>query len=303
MNSFLKKFVIGEWNLGISNQNFLQEFAKVKKDGKLKLRAQWVSHNRYGSFFADPFIFSLTNNTAEILAEEYIFSIRKGVISLCTINRKSAKMESRRVILEESCHLSYPFYDNDTQCFMPESSRNKSWASYNFDGTRITDKHIIAHKPFIDCTPIQWHGRWYLFTVEQPNALDTLLVFSSDKKDGEYIPHPLNPVKHSIVSSRPGGRCFLFNDELYRIVQDSTRRYGEKLHITHITELSETNFEEEYWCEIEIENNNRYPLGFHTLNFKDDFIVIDGFREVFRPFFATYIYKIVPILSKLGLHK
>lgn len=30
MNSFFKKFMIGEWNFGIYNQNFIVEFRKIK---------------------------------------------------------------------------------------------------------------------------------------------------------------------------------------------------------------------------------------------------------------------------------
>lgn len=303
MNSFLRKFVIGEWNLGICNQNFLEEFRKVSRGGVLTLQAKWVRHKRPGSFFADPFIYSVDNDDALILAEEYIFSRKKGVISLCTINRKSAKMIARKVILEETCHLSYPFYDGSTHRFVPESSRNNYWASYKFDGKSVSDKKIILREPLIDATPIEWNGRWYLFAVKQPNALDQLLIFSSDCKSEGYVPHPHNPVKDSIRTCRPGGKCFIIDNELYRIVQDSTHRYGENLHITHVTELSSAEFKEEDWCDIVIESDGRYPLGVHTLNFKDDFIVIDGFREVFRPLFATYIYKIVPLLKVLALHK
>lgn len=303
MKSFLKKFVIGEWNLGISNQNFLDEFKKVKKGGVLTLQAQWVHHRRWGSFFADPFIYRLDKDKVLILAEEYIFSRKKGVISLCTIDRQSADMISRIVVLEETCHLSYPFYDEKTERFAPESSRNRNWSSYRFDGTASSDKKILAEHPFIDCTPIKWKDRWYLFATEQPKALDQLLIYSSVNKYGDYLPHALNPVKESICTCRPGGKSFIVDGELFRIVQDSTNRYGESLHITHVSELSPTEFEEEDWCDIVVESDGRYPLGVHTLNFKDDFIVIDGYREVFRPFFAFYIYKIVPLLKKIGLHK
>lgn len=303
MNSFLKKFVIGEWNLGICNQDFLAEFKKVEKGGTLTLNVRWVRHSRPGSFFADPFIYSVDKEKAVILAEEYIFSIVKGVISLCTVDRESAKMTGRKAVLEESCHLSYPFYDEKTCRIIPEASRNGYWASYRFDGEKITDKRIMVPEPLIDCTPVEWNGRWYLFAVEQPNALDRLLIYSSDSRDGEYTPHPLNPVKDDIRASRPGGKCFMLNGELYRIVQDSTHRYGECLHITHVTELSPAAFEEEDWCDIAVESDGRYSLGAHTLDFKNDFIVIDGYREVLRPFFAIYIYKIVPMLRKLGLHK
>lgn len=303
MNSFLKKFVIGEWNLGMCNQDFLAEFRKVKKGDVLTLKATWMRHNRLGSFFADPFIYTVDKDKAVVLAEELIFSRSKGLISRCTIDRKTGKMIDRKVVIEETCHLSYPFYDVEAGRFAPESCRNGNWVTYKFDGEVVSDKRIIISEPLIDCTPIEWNGRWYLFAVKQPRALDQLLIYSADSRYGDYQPHPLNPIKDCIRTSRCGGKCFIVDGELYRVVQDSTHLYGECMHITHVTELTVNTFLEEDWCDIKINHDGRYPLGMHTLNFHEDFIVIDGYREVFRPFFAIYIAKIVPLLRNLHLHK
>lgn len=303
MNSFLKKFILGEWNLGICNQNFITEFRKIKKGGVLTLKITWMQHNRSCSFFADPFIYCVDKEKAVILAEELIYSRSKGLISRCTIDRTTGKLINRKVVLEESCHLSYPFYDEETGRFAPESCRNGNWATYKFDGKNAFDKRVIINEPLIDSTPIEWKGRWYLFAVKQPRALDQLLIYSADSRYGNYQPHPLNPIKDCIRTSRCGGKCFIVDGELYRVVQDSTHLYGECMHITHVTELTANTFLEEDWCDIKINHNGRYPLGMHTLNFQEDFIVIDGYREIFRPFFAIYIAKIVPLLRNLHLHK
>lgn len=303
MNSFIRKFVIGEWNLGICNQDFISEFKKVKKGGAVILHASWMKHNRPGSFFADPFIYRVDKDKVVVLAEEMIFSQSKGLISRCTIDRKNAKLVDRKVVLEETCHLSYPFYDSETGRFAPESSRNGNWASYKFNGEIVSDKQIIANEPLIDSTPVEWNGKWYLFAVKQPRALDQLLIYCADTRYGNYIPHPQNPIKDCIRTSRCGGKCFIVDGELYRAVQDSTHLYGECMHVTHVTELSDSAFSEEHWCDIIIKHDGKYPLGMHTLNFQDDFIVIDGYREKIRPLFAIYIYKIVPLLRKLHLHK
>lgn len=303
MNSFLKKFIIGEWNIGICNRDFIQEFRKVEKGGTLTLPVIWMKHNRPMSFFADPFIYDADAEKAVVLAEEFVFPRNKGVISRCTIDRKTGRLTDRKVILEESCHLSYPFYDPDTGRFAPESCRNGNWASYSFDGDMVSDKRVIFNRPLIDCTPVKWGDCWYLFAVEQPHALDRLLIYSADSRYGEYRPHPKNPAKDDIRTSRCGGKCFIVDGELYRAVQDSTHLYGECMHITHVTELTPTTFAEEDWCDINIEHDGRFSLGMHTLNFKRDFIVIDGYRNRFRPFSTIYFYKIVPILRKLHLHK
>lgn len=282
MSSFLKKFVIGEWNLGVCNQDFISEFRRVKKGGLLTLRPIWMKHHRSGSFFADPFIYKVDADKFIVLAEEFIYSRNKGLISRCTIDRKSGKMIDRKIILEETCHLSYPVYDAETGRFAPESCRNGNWATYKFDGETVSDKQVIINEPLIDCSPIKWRERWYLFAVKQPRALDQLLIYSADRRYGKYKPHPMNPVKDNIRTSRCGGKCFVVDGELYRVVQDSTHLYGECMHITHVTELSATTFAEEDWCDIHVEHDGKYPLGFHTLNFQDDVVIIDGYRDDFR---------------------
>lgn len=299
MNSFLRKFIIGEWNLGICNQDFMELFSKIPQGGTLRLHTTWMKHHHYNSFFADPFIYKISANQISILAEEFLFTRSKGVISLLDLDRTTGKLLNKKVVLEETCHLSYPFYDEERKSFIPESFRNGNWAEYDFDGDKIYDKRIITSFPIIDATPVEYDGKWYVFATKHPHALDELLIYYSDHREGTYIPHPNNPVKRCIKTSRPGGKCFFYNGGLYRIVQDSTLRYGETMHIMKVTDLSPTSFSEELYCHLEIEKPGKYFLGFHTLNFVNDFIVIDGFRESFRPLFVIYIVKIRPILKKI----
>lgn len=301
--SLIKKFIIGEWNLGICNIDFIKEFAKVKRGGELRLPVKWMRHRRYCSFFADPFIYSADKQSAKILSEEYIFPRKKGVISLCTIDRFTGKLLRRKEVLEETCHLSYPFFDGKTCRIYPESFRNGNWTSFYFDGEKVSDKRIITDFPIIDATPVEWNGKWYVMATTQPNALSQLLIFVGDTPEGPFIQHPLNPVKDDISTSRPGGECFVQDNQLFRIVQDSTTRYGESLHIMRVTVLTPNDFKEEFYCDVVPENPSPYNLGFHTLNFKDDIVVVDGYRERFRPFLAIYIYKLIPFFKKLGLLK
>jgi len=258
-----------------------------------------MQHHHYNSFYADPFIYKISEDCVSILAEEFFFTRSKGVISLLDIVRTSGKLLNKKIILEETCHLSYPFYDEVRKTVIPESYRNGNWAEYDFDGHVVSNKRITAAFPLIDATPVVWNDVTYIFATAQPKALSELLIYYIDEKTGNYIPHPNNPVKDDIKTARCGGKCFTFEGDLYRVVQDSTRRYGESLHIMKVTELSKSKFAEELFCDIVIDSDDKYPLGVHTLNFEKDFVIIDGFREKFRPFFALYIYKIVPFINKL----
>ena len=297
-NSFLRKFVLGEWNVGLANLDFLSHFSKVKQGGTLELDIQWMKHHHLNSFYADPFIYEVGADSVKILAEEFFFDRSKGVISILNIDRKTGKLLNKSVVLEETCHLSYPFYDKAYGTFLPESFRNGNWAEYDFDGETVSNKRIISDFPMIDTTPVPHDGRWYLFATTQPNALDELLIYWSDKRDGPYLPHPLNPQKKDIKTSRCGGKFFEYNGELYRPVQDSTHLYGETMHIMKVTELTPATFTEEFYCDVKITNPGKYALGFHTLNFQDDVVIVDGYRERFSPLQVIYNVKIRRYFNK-----
>lgn len=301
--SLLSKFIIGEWNLGISNVDFISEFANIKPGGVLRIPIRWIKHCKPFSFFADPFIYKVDQWKIEILTEEFVYTRSKGVISLCTIDRTTGRLLHRQKILEEGCHLSYPFYDEVSHRIYPESFRNGHWANYYFDGEKVSDKRRVTDFPLIDATPVHWKGKWYIFATTQPKALSRLLIYMGDSPAGPFVPHPGNPVKEDIATSRPGGKCFVHDGQLFRIVQDSTGRYGEALHVMRVIELTPEIFKEEFHCDIIPENPSPYALGFHTLNFKGDIIIADGYRERFRPFLAVYIYRIVPFLRRIGLHR
>lgn len=298
MIDFFRKFVLGEWNIGIANQNFLSLFAKVQQRGTLVLDVQWMKHHHRNSFYADPFIYEVGADSVKILAEEYFFDRRKGVISLLEIDRKSGKLLKKTVVLEETCHLSYPFYDKTYGTFIPESFRNGNWAEYDFDGEKVSNKRIISDIAMIDATPVQHNDKWYVFATTQPNALDELLIYWSDKREGPYKPHLLNPQKKDIKTSRCGGKFFEFNGELYRPVQDSTHLYGETIHIMKVKELTLETFTEEFYCDVKISNPGKYALGFHTLNFQEDIVIVDGFRDRFSPLQAIYNAKIAKHIYK-----
>lgn len=298
IKSFLRKFVLGEWNIGIANQDFLSLFSKVEQGGTLVLDVHWMKHYHHNSFYADPFIYDVGKDTVRILAEEFFFDKSKGVISLLDIDRKTGKLLKKAVVLEETCHLSYPFYDAACGTFIPESFRNGNWSEYNFDGTTSSSKRVIADFPMIDATPIQHNGMWYVFATTQPNALDELLIYLSDKRDGPFKAHPLNPQKKDIKTSRCAGKFFEYNGLLFRPVQDSSNLYGEAVHIMKIVELTPTSFREEFYCNVKISNAGKYAMGFHTLNFQNGVVIVDGYRERFSPFQVIYNVKIARCFYK-----
>lgn len=300
ISGLLKKFLVGEWNLGFSRQNFLELLEHAQVSGKMELEVKWMNHKYGGSFFADPFIHSVTGVSAVIYAEEFVYARQKGILSILHVNANSGQLKKKELLLEESCHLSYPFYDDKLSVMYPESFRNRNWNKYSVEGIgQIISRQSVLNRGLIDATPVYHDGKWWIFAMTDSHPLSDLHLFYAETIDGPYIAHVGNPVKSDIASSRPAGKFFSYDGDLYRPVQDSTHRYGEGIHIMKIVELSESSFREEKFCDVSVVNNQKYPLGVHTINFLDDFIVIDGYRERYRPMLTVYVYKITPILKKV----
>ena len=301
LDKFFAKFIVGEWNLGICNRRLPELMEDAKITGKLHLHVKWMKHRCRNSFFADPFVARITRNDAEVYAEEFLYTRQKGILSALKIDRHTGKLLQKKLLLEESCHLSYPYFDRTLGVMLPESYRNGVWAKYAVD--MQTDKAsfqaAVTDRGLIDATPLHYKDRWWVFAMTGSQPLSELHLFHTDSFGGPLQPHGQNPVKKDIASARPAGKFFEWQGELFRPVQNSTTRYGEALHIMKIKQLSETAFEEEFFCDVVIDNPSKYPLGVHTLNFEDDFIVVDGYRERFRPALTILTYKLLPLIRKI----
>ncbi len=90
------------------------------------------------------------------------------------------------------------------------------------------ERVLLRNVRATDATLLRHEGRWWLFValaVEGGHAVDELALFSSGSLDGEWKPHPLNPVVSDVRSARPAGRIFSRNGQLIRPAQDCSRVY------------------------------------------------------------------------------
>src|SRR5437899_1038840 len=111
---------------------------------------------------------------------------------------------------------------------------------------------IIEHFAAVDSTILQHDGLWWLWCTNAEDEPDSkLLLWYAFDLFGPWRPHPGNPVKVDVRSSRPAGRPFLFEGDLYRPAQDCSRTYGGAITISRVTRLSLTEFCEEPVVHIE----------------------------------------------------
>ncbi len=232
-------------------------------------------------YWGDPFPWQ-HGGCSYVFIEEKLYSTRRGRIACLELAANGA-LASQQVVLERPYHLSYPFlFEHAGQLYMlPESAEQRTVELYrctHFPDRWQLVKNLLSDIYAADATLLERAGTYWLFAnVKTPggSSLDALhLYFTGDLLNGEWQPHPRNPVVNDLSSARPAGRIFLQDGKLIRPAQDSSRRYGGALKFQRILTLSETEYSEATEASFG-PAGSRY-LATHTFNQADDLTVIDA---------------------------
>jgi hypothetical protein len=193
------------------------------------------------------------------------------------------------VRIDEGVHMSYPYpVQHQRKLYVvPESSLSREAALYECESTAgrwCKAATLIEDFAAVDSTLIQHSGRWWLFCTCRDDFPDSkLYLWFAPDLFGPWQPHPMNPVKSDVRSSRPGGTPFVHEGALYRPAQDSSKSYGGALTINRITRLTQDEFREEPVVHVGPLIDSPYPHGIHTLSGAGSLTVLDGKRMAFLP--------------------
>lgn len=237
-------------------------------------------------FWADPFPITV-GDRHYIFFEELPFSTGRAHISVIEVKRDGTTSEPVRV-LERPYHLSYPFLlEEDGELYMiPETGENHTVEIYkcvDFPTQWRLERVLLRDVFCVDATLHKLGDKWWMFTnaASSGDINDELHLYSADRLMGEWKPHPRNPVKSDVRSSRPAGRLFTQGGALYRPGQICAPLYGSGISLHKVTTLTQDDYVEE-------EARRIVPagpfLGIHTINRAGDFSVTDAFMR--RPRFA-----------------
>jgi len=246
----------------------------------------WMRERSSRNYFADPAGF-IEENKVHILMEDYSYSENKAHISEAVYDPYSNSFSVPLKSIESKEHLSYPFifvHGENIYC-LPESYRYGYIGLYkrNYsEGIFVEDHVLLDHIDAVDPTLINHHDKWWLFLTLRKYSNTHLYIYYADELDGEYKPHPANPVKIDIRSARPAGLPFIHEGQLYRPAQDCSESYGKRVAINRIVKLTETEFDEEFVKYIGPLKNSRYTKGFHTVFGLGRFTLIDAKRSKFN---------------------
>ena len=238
-------------------------------------------------FYADPFLFA-NEGQKWLFVEEFDYQIGKGIIS-CTQLTIGEKTPSPTPVLVRPYHLSYPFVfqHGDAIYMIPETGSNRTVELYRarsfpFDWTLC---HILMDNvELYDATLLRHQDRWWIFGAvahDGGSSQDELGVFYSDRLEGPWRPHRLNPVKSDCRSARPAGHIITSGDRLLRPAQDCEKRYGSAIVWFEIEELTPDRFRE---SEVIRWPGNTGPNadGLHTFNCDGELGVIDTRRPIWK---------------------
>lgn len=295
LQKLLDKFFVKQWTIGVAKLD-INRFEKNGIDG---IDFFWIPVNNSDVFIADPFVFKNQDGNVHILYEDYSYS-SYGTISMKILNPNFETIITKS-LLNIGSHLSYPnvFSKNGKTYVMPESSKANNLYCFEYDfseNSLVNQKTIIANEPLLDSTILEHNGKYWLFATKRgPESNNKLYIYHSNRWDGDYIPHKLNPIKDNLSGSRPAGNFIKINNNIYRPAQNSSEYYGKSISLYKLISLNEIEYVEEHFLDIRPPQNTKFKFAMHTINIADNVIVVDGLRRIFNPFrqIITSIHKLL----------
>lgn len=271
------------WNVGIVQapiETFLRPGARPP--------VRWLPDARRNAFVADPFVLR-TGDGALVTMEQFDDFANRGIIVQVDVRDGAPASPIRAAIDEAGVHMAYPYlleHEGRIYC-VPEVADRKGVYLYAYDPERrrwTEAARLVDGLPAVDPTIVRHGDRWWLFCTHRDDEVECkLLLWHAPDLFGPWEPHPGNPVKVDVRSSRPAGTPFVHEGTLYRPAQNSSLTYGGSITISRVARLTPTEFREEPVLQLGPRTDGPYSLGTHTLAGSGPLTVIDGKRLAFAP--------------------
>lgn len=270
---FLKNLQNGSnWNIGFCDMT-PEELVAEKKLKPI----QWMKHPYKDRFFADPFIYKVTEQEIIVFVEEYVFDNPPGLIVELVIDRQSKQLKKRYELLRLPTHLSYPaiIREGGETYVYPENGNSGELNIYRYDEVqhKLVEPVCILNETVADSTMRRLtNGQFLLVATKYPDNQENAYAYESSSIKGPFEPIGSEPFQTSRACSRPAGDFFEAFGQLYRPAQNCVGNYGAS---TNVLEFDASSCREGAIFELKPQGR-RYPLGLHTINFYEGLCVVDG---------------------------
>jgi len=240
-----------------------------------------VIKNPPNRFLADPFV-KVKNGRVIVFVEDYDYSLSKGKISAYELFKSGYK--ELGCVLEENFHLSFPFiFEEDGSLYMcPETKENNDIRVYkcvNFPLQWELHKILFSDVKAVDTTIFKYNQKYWLLSNIDSTSLGNCgselhLFYADSFESNEWKSHPNNPIIFDSLTARNGG-FITDNGDLYRVFQTpGFNIYGKSMGIAKITELSDSNYQEELSFNITPDFFKNIK-GTHTFSHDDGVLLFD----------------------------
>ena len=275
------------WNIG-----FVELSAKDLLERQKLGRIRWMKHKYKDRWFADPFIYKVTDDEIVVFVEECMITDKpKGILCELHVDRKTMRLRKRFVLLELDTHLSYPaFIKKDGVTYVyPENGASGSLKMYRYDEKKhkLGDPIIILDGTVADSTILQNNDGYTLIATKTENPIECAYLYKSHDLFGPYQLVSKQSVQSSRSCSRPAGNWITVSGKSYRPAQNCGERYGGAVNMMEVE--SWNLYSEKILFPIN-PNSFRYNLGIHTINESPTggLLVVDGYGYLYPVFYRFW---------------
>jgi len=139
----------------------------------------------------------------------------------------------------------------------------------------------LCGRRMVDTSIVFWNSMTIIFSGVGGGIRVHLELYTADRLDGDWVPHPANPISTNATISRPGGRPYILEDRLHRWAQDGSHGYGRAVH-SLLVDMNSTHYSESVEfsilpCSECIFKSNIHHVDFQLSQNGKSFVVVDGY--------------------------
>ena len=288
------------WNRMFS---FSQWVLAIKKKESPHFNIFYPPIDRY---WADPFIVE-DSGKVFIFFEEYIFSKKKGHISVGELSECGKKIINIKKILRGENHYSYPFiFKHKRRWYMVPETLDKNkielYTSDNFPYEWRTVRTLVSDIQAVDSTILEKDGLFYLLTTvgtKEGRSLNNNLniYYADDLLQGEFKPvNKIMRTHHGLYNSRMAGSIVTNGTNHFRLAQNCYNGYGSSININLINSIRQAEYSETYLMTLP---RPGWANRMHTYNESENFSIIDLNVRIRNPL-KILIFKAHRLMTKVN---
>lgn len=238
--------------------------------------------------YADPFVVAHDGDTFVFL-ELLEHATGRGRLAVGRLE-PDGRLTAVEPILPMAHHTSYPFvfHDRGRMYLIPETGdagKVMLFAATSFPAGWERVATLIDGVHAVDATVCAHDGRYWMWvTIAVPGGRlqDETFLYTSDRLEAGWTPHPRNPVVSDARRARPAGRPFVCRGRLVRPSQNCAGRYGERVVFNEVEVLTPEEYRERPCGSLGPDWAPGPNLAAHTYTFDGEWEATDGLRTYSR---------------------